>query len=986
MRLTDVTRTALECSHVVWKSNAEARLSAFIISKTGADTSVTLLSTGELSLNDAFVCLDLETTGLDAEQDLIIEVGAVKFRGADVVDTFSRLANPKRQLTPFIQRLTGIKQAEVDAAEPFAAIAGKVREFVGDSPVIGHNVQFDIGFLAKAGVSFPGPVFDTRDLASMLIPNGNYSLNMLARSLGIPPWSAHRGLDDAVATQQVFNRLVGIALDMDPGVVAEVARLARVANWPLARLLDAVSAEQAARGVTRTAVLGGVDTLALERRIRPQRRTAASTASAGLHDALPHDPAVMAASLVGLDGALSAVAPGYEHRVEQERMLAAVAEAFQGSHHLVVEAGTGVGKSMAYLLPAVAFALRNNTRVVVSTNTIGLQEQLAGKDVEMAARTLEAAGVAGAAELRYTTLKGRANYLCLRRWSHMRSGQTLTVDEARFLGKLTTWLQDTSTGDRADLRMARPDNNVWDRLNAQGSWLCPSGEGACFLRAARDRAEAASVIIVNHSLLLSDVARGGGLIPDYDYLVIDEAQRLEAEATSQFSTRVAHAQAADLLDELANPRGIVMDVVNAFRMTPAAQSRRQATAEAAEQVMQAAGRARDRLDEFFPRLIRYVQDRNEGNQGQQNPLRVTSAVRAQPDWAALEVAWENPSSALGDLLRALGALYASLDGLEENDVTDYDTVRSELATREGSLMELRGNADRFMYQQDAESIFWVEGSQLSNVALCIAPLHVGETLWEQLFERRESVVLTSATLTVAGDFGPLRERLGLRDAQELLLGSPFNYPQSALVCIPRDMPEPNSPGYAATIARAVTELARAAEGHTLALFTSHASLRAAAELARGALEGEDIRVLAQGVDGAPAALIEEFLGNPKALLLGTASFWEGIDLAGDALTVLALTRLPFDVPSEPVFAARSEGYEEPFREYAVPQAVLRFRQGFGRLIRTASDRGVVAVLDRRLTARSYGQLFLKSLPDCAVEQPRLAEMPDIVRRWLASRP
>ncbi len=943
---------------------------------------MTLLSTGELSLHDVFVCLDLETTGLDPDLETIIEVGAVKFCRGETVETLSELANPKRKLSPFIQRLTGIKQAEVDAAQPFSAIAGRVRDFVGDAPIIGHNVSFDIGFLAKAGVRFPGPVWDTRDIASMLLPSGNYALNMLARSLGIRSWNAHRALDDAVATQRVFERLVDIALESDPGVVVELARLARAANWPLAPLLNAVSSEQAARGNARTSVLGGVDTVALERRIRPPRRTAA--AEPLTNDSLPDDAADMAAALVGPGGALASVARRFEHRVEQEQMLRAVAQAFEEGHHLIVEAGTGVGKSMAYLLPAAAFALRNNTRVVVSTNTISLQEQLAGKDVETAAKTLEAAGLTGAAGLRFTTLKGRANYLCLRRWSHMRASQTLTVDEARFLGKLTTWLQDTATGDRADLRMARPDNNVWDRLNAQGSWLCPAGEGACFLRAARDRAEAASILIVNHSLLLADIARGGGLIPDYDYLIVDEAQHLEAEATSQLSIRVAHAQAAELLDELANPRGLVMETVNAFRMSPAAQSRRQATADAAEQVVQAAGRARDRLDEFFPRLIRYVQARNEGVQGQQNPLRVTSAVRAQPDWAALEVAWENPSSALGDLLRTLNSFYASLDGLDENDVTDYDTIRSELATREGSLIELRVNADRFMYQQDAESIFWVEGTQLSNVALCIAPLHVGETLWEQLFERRESVILTSATLTVAESFEPLRERLGLREAQELLLGSPFNYPQSALVCIPRDMPEPNSPGYAATIARTVSELAKAAGGHTLALFTSHAALRTAAEMARTALEGEDIRVLAQGVDGAPATLLEEFLGNPKALLLGTASFWEGVDLAGDALTVLALTRLPFDVPTEPVFAARSEEYEDAFKEYAVPQAVLRFRQGFGRLIRTASDRGVVAVLDRRLTARSYGSLFMRSLPECTVEQPQLRDMPDIVRRWLSA--
>ena len=402
-----------------------------------------------------------------------------------------------------------------------------------------------------------------------------------------------------------------------------------------------------------------MDITALERRIRPPRRTAASYADIVANDSLPQDPEEMAAALVGPGGALSEIAPKFEHRVEQEQMLRAVALAFEDGNNLVVEAGTGVGKSMAYLLPAAAFALRNNTRVVVSTNTISLQEQLGGKDVETAAKTLEAAGMAGAANLRFTTLKGRANYLCLRRWSHMRTSQTLSVDEARFLGKLTTWLQDTPSGDRADLRMARPDNNVWGRLNAEGKLLCPAGEGACFLRAARERAESASVIIVNHSLLLADLARGGGLIPDYDYLVIDEAQHLEAEATSQLSTRVAHAQAAELLDELTNPRGLVMETVNAFRMTPAAQSRRQATADAAQQVTEAASRARERLDEFFPRLIRYVQDRNEGNQGQQNPLRVTSAVRAQPDWAALEVAPEQRHWRAEPVARHLGGAGAA---------------------------------------------------------------------------------------------------------------------------------------------------------------------------------------------------------------------------------------------------------------------------------------------------------------------------------------
>jgi len=937
------------------------------------------------SLQSTFVVLDLETTGLDFEQDQIIEVGAVKVRGAEVLDTFSSLVNTKRKLTPFIQRLTGIKPQEVSEAPPFSSVGALFTNFVGDAPVVGHNVSFDINFLSRAGVRFTSPVFDTRELAAILLPNGNYSLGVLAQSLGVPKWGAHRALGDAQATHLVLDSLIHLALDMDPGVIAELDRLASIANWPLRHLLHAISKEQDAQGKRSSMAMGGMDLTTLEKRIHPPKTKAASK-SPDVADSSVSSLEEMASTLVGAGGALERVIPGFEHRAEQETMLLGVAQAFANEEHLVVEAGTGVGKSMAYLLPAADFALRNKTRVVISTNTIGLQEQLIHKDLPTVTDTLIDAGVVNAKELRFTSLKGRANYLCLRRWSHMRTSTDLSVDEARFMGKLTTWLQETSGGDRADLRMSRQDNGVWERLSAQGSRECPLSEGACFLRSAREQADISDVVVVNHSLLLSDLARGGGLIPDYDYLIIDEAQHLESEATSQLGSKVAYAQFTEHLDALSGPRGLATEAVNAFRTSKAGPSRRQATETASAHLTEAVTRARQRLDEMFGALNRFVKNRDGQSSGQQSQMRVTSAVRTQPDWSELEIAWENPSAALSEVVRAISGVRSSLDGLEKLELLGYDSLRSELSTQEEALEESRGQADGFMLRPDDANIYWVEGNQQSNHVLCTAPLHVGEILKQKLFDKKKSVVLTSATLAVAGSFAPLRERLGVEDMEELLLGSPFNYPKAALITIPQDMPEPNSPGYAATLAKTVAELARAADGHTLALFTSHAALRAAAEVARTALEGDDIRVLAQGVDGAPRALMDDFLANPRSLLLGTSSFWEGVDLAGDALTVLVLARLPFDVPSDPVFAARSEGYEEPFRDYAVPQAILRFRQGFGRLIRTGTDRGVVAVLDRRLTARSYGALFLKSLPDCTVTRPQLNELPALVTGWLAAPP
>lgn len=944
---------------------------------------MTLFSAMEsTTLQSTFVALDLETTGLDSDKDQIIEVGAVKFRGSEVLDTFSSLVNTKRTLTPFIQKLTGITPQEVSEAPSFSLVGPLFANFVGDAPVVGHNVWFDINFLAKAGVHFTSPVFDTRELAAMLLPNGDYSLGVLAKSLGVADWGAHRALGDAQATHLVLDSLIHRALDMDPGVIAELDRLASIANWPLRHLLRAITKEHDSQGKQSSLAMGGVDLATLEQRIHPARSKSARPREAAGSDV--SSPEEMASALVGAGGALERVISGFEHRSEQETMLLGVAQAFANEEHLMVEAGTGVGKSMAYLLPAAEFALRNKTRVVISTNTISLQEQLIHKDLPSVGETLAEAGFANAADLRFSSLKGRANYLCLRRWSHMRSSSELSVDEVRFMGKLTCWLQETSNGDRADLRMSRQDNGVWEKLSAQGSRECPLSEGACFLRSARERADASDLVVVNHSLLLSDLARGGGLIPDYDYLIVDEAQHLESEATSQLGSKVAYAQFTEHLDALSGPRGLATEAVNAYRTSKAGESRRQATEQASTHLTEAVSRARQRLDEMFAALNRFIKNRDGGNNGQQNQMRVTSAVRTQPDWSELEVVWENPSAALSDVVRAISGLRSSLDGLEKLDLLNYDGLRSELSTQEEALEESRGQADGFMLRPDDSNIYWVEGNQQSNHVLCTAPLHVGEILKQKLFDKKKSVVLTSATLAVAGSFAPLRERLGVEEMEELLLGSPFNYPKAALILLPQDMPEPNSTGYAATLAKTVVQLARAADGHTLALFTSHAALRAAAEVARTALEGDDIRVLAQGVDGAPRALMDDFLSNPRSLLLGTSSFWEGVDLAGDALTVLVLARLPFDVPTDPIFAARSEGYEEPFRDYAVPQAILRFRQGFGRLIRTGTDRGVVAVLDRRLTARSYGSLFLKSLPDCTVERPQLSELPGLVTGWLAS--
>ena len=928
---------------------------------------------GPALLQEPWVALDLETTGLDPDSDEIIEVGLVRFQGATVLDRLSTTVNPLRDLTSFVERYTGITQAEVDASPPLGEVAARLTAFVGEAPIAGHNLPFLLSFLARRGVRFRSPVVDVRDLGSLLVLRSPSSLADLAARLGVAHEGTHRAAAGARTVHAVFVALIERARALDPAILSEMARVADVARSNVRSLLRELADESAGR--VSAMGPGGPD---LEKRLSSQRVRSGRRQPGG---ALPERAL---SSLLAPDGPLAAVLQAYEARPQQAEMLEAVARALWAEEHLMAEAGTGVGKSLAYLLPAALYALRSNARVVVSTNTLNLQEQLLDKDLPTVQRVLERAGLLGDGTLAYTTLKGRANYLCLLRWARLRASEALTGDEAHMLGKLLLWLQETETGDRSELNLTRQESGVWDRLSAQGSRQCPIVRGACFLRAARERADGAHVVVVNHALLLTDLQLGGGLIPSYDHLIVDEAHHLEEQATRQFGFALSYQGIRETLDGLVGPRGVGTEAIDAYRTSNAASTRRQDTERAALGLTEAVAAARRPVDELFAALSRFLRNQNDRGDAGTLQLLLTAGTRAQPDWPDLEILAENAGSTLGEAARRVDVLYRSIDGLKEAGLLNYDELRSDLLARAEALEELQERLTQLFLRPDEGTVYWMEEGAGGSMSLHGAPLQVGPILKERLFDAKRSVVLTSATLSSQGGYAQVKERLGVEDAEEVLLGSPFDYERAALVCVPRDMPEPQTGPYGEGVARAVADLARIARGRTMALFTSHAALRAAARRVRPGLEAEGIRVLAQGVNGTPQRLLEEFLEDPQALLLGTASFWEGVDLAGEVLRVLVLARLPFNVPTEPLFAARSQLYDNPFPQYALPQAILRFRQGFGRLIRTSTDRGVVVVLDRRITSRSYGDQFLRSLPGCTVARPTLEGLPDVVAQWLGA--
>ena len=940
----------------------------------------TLIPQHQSPLEEVWVALDLETTGLSSEDDEIIEIGAVKFQGQQVLDTYQTFVNPHRRLNDFIKRFTGITQADVSRAPSFSEVAGGLVSFIGSAPIIGHNLPFDLGFLDRKGLRLSNPRCDTWDMAYTLFPGlPEYSLTKLSKWLNAAHSRPHRAAEDALATKEVFLKLMDKLSELDINTLAEMQRLAVRSSWVMSYLLRRLETDKVTEGEVTTVGITGLDIQALTKRLqrpralRPNRETRQLDVD-------------FVASLLKEGSSLADAIPGFEERPQQVAMARAVAEAINQKKRLVVEAGTGVGKSMAYLLPALLYASSNDKRVVVSTNTINLQEQLLNKDVPTLLGALAQVDGVSVQDAKFTQLKGRANYLCLRRWSHLRSSETITENEARLLAKTLMWLQTTSTGDRSELNLGhRSAAAPWDHLSAQGAQECLGRSGPCFLRTARENAAASHLVIVNHALLLSDVMAGGTLIPECDILIIDEGHHLEDEATRHLGFELAQSRFDDYLRSLGGDRGLLNEAVAAFRGSSAAATRRSAVEKAAAEATAYLPRARENVARLFGILTGLLSDLAEDGSDQAREFRVTSTTRAQPGWSQLEIQWENVDVSLTELGNHLHELQISLDGLGEAGLVSYEGLLMALANAQQVNAELRQRLAEFIPQPKPDGVYWLTRNLHSgDLTLHAAPLQVGETLDKMLFADKECVVMTSATLSANGTFDHIRERTGIAQAEELLLGSPFDYPKAGLLCVPEDMPEPNSWAYQAALEESIAEAALAAGGRTMALFTSHASLQSSATAIRANLQARGIAVLAQGVDGTPPQLLKRFMEDPKAILLGTASFWEGVDLAGDSLKVLMLARLPFSVPSEPVFAARSEQYESPFNEFAVPQAILRLRQGFGRLIRTKTDRGVVVILDRRISSRRYGKAFLDSLPPVTFQMCNLGQLPQHIQSWIGT--
>jgi ATP-dependent DNA helicase DinG len=928
---------------------------------------------------NSIVALDIETTGLDPQKDLIIEIGMVRFSPRRVEAEWSTLINPGRPIPPFITQLTGITDQMVREAPPIQSVLGQIKDFAGNDPILGHNVRFDLSFLRRHRLLGLNEAIDTYELAAVLLPSaGRYNLAALGQLLSIPLPANHRALDDARVTRGIYQRLFELALSLPLNLLAEIIQMSEHLDWggylALREALRARSKETMSAIQARQSHLGPLFE-ETKRSRSPLQPTQAI---------VPLDVDEVA-SILEYGGTFAKHFPDFEYRPQQVEMLRAVTQAFSKGQHLLVEAGTGTGKSMAYLIPAALWALHNNCRVVISTNTINLQDQLINKDIPDLSAAL-------GFNLGASILKGRANYLCPRRMEYLRRRGPSNVDELRVLSKILVWLQNTTTGDRGEINLNGPnERDAWMRICAEDEGCSTENclkhtGGACPFYQARQAAQSAHLLVVNHALLLADIASGNRVLPDYDYLIVDEAHHLEDATTNALSFRVTQADIDRLMRELGGPTaGVLGWLLESFTdvLAPADYA---AINHQVQRSTDLAFHFDSLIKEFFNTVDQFLYDQRDGKPlgTYAHQVRILPATRTQPAWSEVEVAWENAERTLKPLNDILGELARILANLLEALPDEGEELFSSVSNLYRRFTELHDNLEALVFKPDPNQIYWIEiHPNLYRLSMHAAPLHIGPLMEKFLWNEKTSIILTSATLTTAGEFDYLRGRLNAETAYELALGSPFDYETSTLIYLVNDIPEPSDRhGHQRAVEHGLTQLCLATGGRTLALFTSYDQLKRTSQAISPLLAKQDIRVYEQGEGASPNTLLETFRSADRAVLLGTRSFWEGVDVPGEALSVLAIIKLPFDVPSDPIIAARSETFEDPFNQYSLPEAILRFRQGFGRLIRTQQDRGVVVILDKRLLSKSYRQAFIDSLPTCTLRQGPLSQLPRTAAQWL----
>jgi ATP-dependent DNA helicase DinG len=934
----------------------------------------------------------------------IIEVAAVVYQDGQTSGAFREWVLPEETIDARRLARVGCTDEPYRLGQPQAQVAQALDAFTqADSFALSHGPWLGAAIEAGRFEGFARSILDTRSLARIL--NGDLVDLTVSGLLKAYELASPENLDssgDAVSVEydpesllDLFSALTTHAMALPLPVLSAIQRMIPAATMhPLGkfftRVADVRQAEHAAEGngpYRPGSGLGSDLTEGLVSERLPRARTDVPDPSEYI--AVPVDET---AATLGAEGALAASLPSFESREGQIDMVRSVTEAFNQSHHLLVEAGTGIGKSLAYLVPAIEWAVTNNTPVVISTNTKNLQSQLFEKDIPLLQRVL-------GKPFRAALIRGRGNYLCLRKLLHAidESGVSLAFEERWPLIQVLVWLQHSLTGDMNELV-------EWDQMRqaGMGGVLTTTSEECagracrhyrrCFLRRARAKSLAADIVVANHSLVFAEMGPRSPALPPYQHIVFDEAHNLEEAATRHFSTELSLSRLRFLLRRLGRPgkarksgatakpgqarrsgaAGLLGGVAayiegGAFSTDPDIKTRiLTASTEAAREAHDAENSAA-LLFETLAELLGPAGRRRES-------LRLDTLKPTPPRWDQVLQERRAMLEQVESTAKALDCVSVTIMesdpeglGFHQEYVTDIDALAV-------SLREFQADAIFATDLKDDNFVYWVERTRpnLGHAKVWAAPVAIGARLCESLYLQKRACIFASATLSVRGSFEFLKQRLGLSLLAEdqirtIDVGTPYDYADQCRVMVPMFLPEHGAGSdFDHEFGQLLARLFEATQGRALVLFTSYDSLRKARGQILDAAGSHASQVLAQGESGSREAITEAFREDLHSVLLGTHSFWEGVDLAGETLSCLVMARLPFAVFTDPLIAARCEKIEadggSAFSQYSLPSAVIRFRQGFGRLIRHREDRGIVIVADRRIVSKGYGKWFRASIP------------------------
>jgi len=916
-----------------------------------------------------YAAIDLEMTGLKPGLDEIIEVGVVRCTPEQVLERWSTLVQPL-ELPPLrVQRMTGITPEMLAEAPAWSEVEDKLRSLLDGCTLLGHNVGFDESFLEVVGIKSATPSIDTLPLAQIIEPGASsHRLGELCDRFNIELTDAHRALADAEAARLLFLRLKDRYARLPQDARNSLSELAAGANifWGPGRVLRDWSLE-----VPRTPapVSSGARTAEPQRPLEPVDLPRGTLAE------------LTAQAFASVDE------DDFEQRPEQLDMARDVAESLQFGGTLIVEAGTGTGKSLAYLVPAALWALKTGSTVIVSTHTINLQQQLESKDVEFARKLIAGVSAEASEALTSTAVKGRDNYLCQQKLDR-ELGRVVDWEDPLVLARAAVWRSATARGDRAELRLPVPMLRSWEKLSARGTG-CLSDRtceyamnGTCFLLRVQRQAASSHIVIANHALLVRAMASGAITMPDAPVVIVDESHALEDVATDQLSLEMSESWMFETLRRCAEGS----DALTRFAEDVGLR-------EEADRLEQHTALATSAVETLFDGIGSFVSEYSEDRRGSEDRVTLSQGARGSKDWSDLELQWEETQDAIADVSLAIEGIAETCDvqareaGGEERQ--RFHSVTTEAQGVLAELSERRSLLGRAISEYSSEEIAWAarENRKTGASSVHAAPLSVAAHL-QPLWQERHATVLTGATLATSTEddaaFDFLRERLGIEDAAEAQYGSPFDYERRCRIYLPTDMIDATDNEHHDSVAAAVRSLAVAAGGRTMVLFRSYGAMNQVTRRVQSDLEQAGLVLVRQGRDGSAANIVELLRKDPNTVAFGVAALWTGVDIPGDALSLLIMTRLPFVPPNDPVLKARGEQYDNEFMEFSLPAAILQFRQGIGRLIRTQSDLGAAVILDGRIVSRRYGKRFLDALPPAPVIRKETSEIARELQTFLPS--